>query len=46
MRRLRPRSEPALHAKAAVKHAIGSLIIALVLFAFVWLQSRRRAPGV
>jgi hypothetical protein len=30
----------------AVKHAIGSLIIALVLFAFAWLQSRRRAPGV
>jgi hypothetical protein len=30
----------------AVKHAIGSLIIALVLFAFAWLQSSRRAPGV
>ncbi len=30
----------------AVKHAIGSLIIALVLFAFAWLQRRRRAPGV
>jgi hypothetical protein len=29
----------------AVKHAIGSLVIALVLFAFAWLQSRRRAPG-
>ncbi|SRR5271165_1681483 len=32
-------------AHIAVKHAIGSLIIALVLFAFAWLQSRRRAPG-
>jgi hypothetical protein len=30
----------------AVKHAIGSLIIALVLFAFAWLQSRRKARGV
>ena len=30
----------------AVKHAIGSLVIALALFAFAWLQSRRRAPGV
>ena len=29
----------------AVKHAIGSLIIALVLFALAWLQSRRRATG-
>jgi hypothetical protein len=32
-------------AHIAVKHAIGSLVIALVLFAFAWLQSRRRAPG-
>ena len=32
-------------AHIAVKHAIGSLIIALVLFALAWLQSRRRAPG-
>jgi hypothetical protein len=30
----------------AVKHAIGSLVIALVLFALAWLQSRRRAPGI
>jgi hypothetical protein len=29
----------------AVKHAIGSLVIALVLFALAWLQSTRRAPG-
>ena len=29
----------------AGKHAIGSLIIALVLFAVAWLQSRRRARG-
>jgi hypothetical protein len=29
----------------AAKHAIGSLIIALVLFTFAWLQSRRRALG-
>ena len=29
-------------AHIAVKHAIGSLIIALVLFAFAWFQSRRR----
>ena len=29
----------------AVKHAIGSLVIALVLFAFAWLQSRRGARG-
>jgi hypothetical protein len=28
-----------------VKRAIVSLIIALVLFAFAWLQSRRRPPG-
>jgi hypothetical protein len=33
-------------AHIAAKHAIGSLIIALVLFAFAWLQSRRRGPGV
>jgi hypothetical protein len=32
-------------AHIAIKHAIGSLIIALVLFAFAWLQSRRRAPS-
>jgi hypothetical protein len=32
-------------AHVAVKHAIGSLVIALVLFAFAWLQSRRKAPG-
>ena len=32
-------------AHIAVKHAIGSLVIALFLFAFAWLQSRRRAPG-
>jgi hypothetical protein len=29
----------------AHKHAIGSFVIALVLFAFAWLQNRRRAPG-
>jgi hypothetical protein len=29
----------------AVKQAIGSLVIALILFAFTWLQSRRTAPG-
>lgn len=28
------------------KRAIASLIIALVLFAFAWLQSRRRPPDV
>ena len=32
-------------AHIAVKHAIGSLVIALVLFALARLQSRRRAPG-
>ena len=32
-------------AHIAGKHAIGSLIIALVLFTFAWLQIRRRAPG-
>jgi hypothetical protein len=32
-------------AHVAVKHAIGSLVIALALFAFAWLQSRRRPPG-
>jgi hypothetical protein len=32
-------------AHIAVKHAIGSLVIALVLFAVAWLQSRRRAPA-
>jgi hypothetical protein len=32
-------------AHIAVKHAIGSLIIALVLFALAWLQGRRRVPG-
>ena len=32
-------------AHIAVKHAIGSLIIALVLFVLAWLQSRRRARG-
>ena len=30
-------------AHIAIKHAIGSLIIALVLFAFAWIQSRRTA---
>jgi hypothetical protein len=30
----------------AVKHVNGSLIITLSLFAFSWLQSRRRVPGV
>ena len=29
----------------AGQHAIGSLVIALVLFAFAWLQSRRSARG-
>jgi hypothetical protein len=29
-----------------VKRAIVSLIIALVLFAFAWFQSRRRGQGV
>ena len=29
-----------------VKRAIVSLIIALVLFAFAWFQSRRRGSGV
>jgi hypothetical protein len=29
-----------------VKRAIVSLIIALVLFAFAWFQSRRRGPRV
>ena len=32
-------------AHIAAKHAIGSLTIALVLFALAWLQSRRRARG-
>jgi hypothetical protein len=32
-------------AHIAVKHAIGSLIIALVLFAFAWLRSRSGASG-
>jgi hypothetical protein len=32
-------------AHIAVKHAIGSLVIALILFAFAWLQSKRRAEG-
>ena len=32
-------------AHIAVKHAIGSLVIALILFAFAWLQSKRRAVG-
>jgi hypothetical protein len=29
----------------AAKHAIGSLIIALILFTFAWLQIRRSAPA-
>jgi hypothetical protein len=33
-------------AHIAGKHAIGSLIIALVLFTFAWLQIRRRGPDV
>jgi hypothetical protein len=32
-------------AHVAHKHAVGSLIIALVLFTFAWLQSRRSALG-
>ncbi len=32
-------------AHIAIKHAIGSLIIALVLFAFAWFQSGRSASG-
>jgi MFS superfamily sulfate permease-like transporter len=32
-------------AHIASKHAIGSLIVALVLFTFVWLQIRRNAPS-
>jgi hypothetical protein len=32
-------------AHIAFKHAIGSLVIALVVLAFAWLQGRRRAPG-
>ena len=32
-------------AHIAGKHAIGSLIIALVLFTFAWLQIRRNAPS-
>ena len=32
-------------AHIAHKHAIGSLMIALFLFALAWLQSRRKAPG-
>ena len=32
-------------AHIAVKHGIGSLIIALILFALAWLQSMGRAPG-
>jgi len=32
-------------AHIAAKHAIGSLIIALVLFTFAWLQIRRNAPA-
>jgi hypothetical protein len=33
-------------AHIAGKHALGSLIIALVLFTFAWVQIRRRTPGV
>ena len=32
-------------AHIAGKHAIGSLIIVLVLLTFAWLQIRRRGPG-
>jgi hypothetical protein len=32
-------------AHIACKHAIGSLIMALVLFTFAWLQIRRSAPS-
>jgi hypothetical protein len=32
-------------AHIAAKHAIGSLIIALVLFTFAWLQISRNAPA-
>jgi hypothetical protein len=32
-------------AHIASKHAIGSLIIALVLFTFAWVQIRRRGSG-